>query len=293
MAAKAHGWIKELLRAVLQEIDLGTNAAIHRDFPPILAALDPEPGAPAHDHLKTDGVAFANRSTLRDAVGRMTQPNGPRTLVLRGNALSGTSYAWRLINHVARDSGVERVHIDFAKPGDHRPLGVGHALAAQMGLSEIPQRADNPSDAQLAIWLVQWFTGKLRLSGKTWWIVFDNAQRPTVPPETREMIVAFVQALADGMIDTARLFVLGFGEKIGDVNPTYGYDMPLQPIGRGEIVAYLEDAKARLGGLPGDFVSTDEVADEILLDFDPQAPCRESLEKVSEQLTLILSEMGP
>ncbi|MDU8929918.1 effector-associated domain EAD1-containing protein [Alisedimentitalea sp. MJ-SS2] len=291
--ARQKGWIKELMLAALNDAAQAANAALRAVFGPILAMLDPEPGVPAHNHLTTDGVAFANRSTLRMTVGDMCEPAGPRTLVLRGASLCGTSYAWRLINHVARDKAIKRLVVDFSEPGDHSPLGVAHSLAAQMGLTTMPQRHDNPTQEQLAAWLIQWLSGQWLNSPETWWIVFDNAQRETVPPVTREMISGLAHHLSRGTLDNVRLFVLGFSREISGLTPPFGIDISLQPIGRSEVKDFLTEAHDRFGTLPGDFHSVDEMVNEVLADFDPQAPSRKNMEAVADQLGLLVSEMRP
>lgn len=288
--ARTQGWISDLINAVLNDPDQVSNTALRQALTPILAILEPEPGVPAHHHLTADGVAFANRTTLRQIIGNMTLPDGPRTLVLRGDPLSGTSYAWRLLNHVARDGAIQRVRIDFEQVGDHSPMGVALTLAAEMQIATSPVRHDNPTQEQLAAYLVRWLSGHLRNSEKAWWIVFDNAQLVTVPPETKEMIVAFARHFAGGSIDTARVFVLGFNSEIGDVAPPFGFDLTLSAIGRPDIVDYLTEANRKLGNLPG-FADVDEAADEVLSGLDLVDPTREVMTSISQQLTRIVSEM--
>jgi hypothetical protein len=288
--AKSQGWIGALIKAVLEDANLSANVVLQQALTPILAILEPEPGVPAFQHLTTDGVAFANRTTLRQAIGDMTLPHGPRTLILRGHPLSGTSYAWRLLNHVARDGGVERVRIDFEQAGDHSPMGVALTLAAEMQIALSPLRPDNPSQEQLAAYLVRWLSGYLRSSQKTWWIVFDNAQMVSVPPETKEMIVAFARHFAGGSVDNARVFVLGFDTEIGGLAPPHGLDLTLSVIGRPEVVDYLTEVSQKLGNLPG-FTDPDQAADEVLVGLDPANPTRELMVSISQQLTHIVSEM--
>ncbi|MHA6265137.1 hypothetical protein ACXYMO_18195 [Arenibacterium sp. CAU 1754] len=288
--ARSQGWISGLINAVLNDSDQASNVALSDALTPILAILEPEPGVPAFNHLTTDGVAFANRRSLRQTIGDMTLPDGPRALVLRGHALSGTSYAWRLLNHVARDGAIERVRIDFEQAGDHSPMGVALSLAAEMQIAASPERSDNPSQEQLAAYLVRWLSGHLRNSTKTWWIVFDNAHLVTVPPETKEMIVAFARHFSSGSVDTVRVFILGFDSEIGGIAPPFGFDVTLSPIGRPELVDYLTEAKTKLGDLPG-FADVDEAVDEVLADLDLSEPTREVMNSITQQLTHIVAEM--
>jgi hypothetical protein len=288
--ANAQGWIGDLITAVLNDPDQAQNDPLRQALTPILAVLEPEPGVPAFEHLTTDGVAFANRSTLRHEIGNMALPDGPRALILRGQPLSGTSYAWRLLNHVARDAAIERVRIDFDQVGDHSPMGVALVLAAEMQITTSPLRPDNPSQEQLAAYLVRWLSGFLRGSQKTWWIVFDNAHALTVPPETKEMIVAFARHFASGSVDNARVFVLGFDTEIGGLTPPHGLDLTLSAIGRPEVVDYLTEVSQKLGPLPG-FEDVQEAADEILDGFDPDHPTRDLMAGISLQLTHIVAGM--
>jgi len=288
--ADAQSWISELITAVLNDPDHAQNAPLKAALTPILAVLEPQPGVPAFQHLTTDGVAFANRSTLRHEIGSMTLPHGPRALILRGQPLSGTSYAWRLLNHVARDAAIERVRIDFEQIGDHSPMGVALTLAAEMQIVTSPLRPDNPSQEQLAAYLVRWLSGFLRSSAKTWWIVFDNAQALTVPPETKEMIVAFARHFASGSVDNARVFVLGFDSEIAGLVPPHGIDLTLAAIGRPEVLDFLTEVSQTLGPLPG-FADAAQAADEILDGFDPNSPTRDLLIGISLQLTHLIAEM--
>lgn len=288
--AKAQSWMAGLITAVLNDPDHAGNAPLKDALAPILAVLEPEPGVPAHDHLTTDGVAFANRTTLRQVIGNMTLMDGPRTLVLRGDPLSGTSYTWRLLNHVARNGAIERVRIDFEQVGDHSPMSVALALAAEMQIAASPERNDNPSQEQLAVYLVRWLSGHLRTSDKTWWIVFDNAHQVTVPPETKEMIVAFARHFAGGAVDNVRVFILGFEDEITGIAPPFGIDITLSAIGRPEVVDYLMQASQKLGDLPG-FADVDAAADEVLDGVDLGNPTRELMDSISQQLTHIVAEM--
>ncbi|MEP2707644.1 MAG: hypothetical protein ABJQ71_22695 [Roseibium sp.] len=210
---------------------------------------------------------------------------------VRGDPLSGTSYAWKLLNHVAKDSAVQRMRIDFKQISTRTPMEVVEMLALDMGLTASPRRTDNPSQEQLAGYLVRWLSGQLRNSDKTWWIVFDNAQQLTVPPETKEMIVAFVRHFASGALDDVRLFVLGFDIEIGCVGPPDAIDFALNAIGRPEIIDFLTEANQRFGDFPTGLADADTAADYILSGRDLANPTREVLSDVSNELNQIVEGM--
>ena len=287
---QARGRLADLIELVLGDPQQAGNAEMQTALGPLLAVLRPEPGVPSHNHLLTNGIAYANRSTLRHSIGDMTLIDGPRAMFLRGTSLSGTSYTWNLINHVARNGGIEGVRIDFGQGDDDTPMGLALLLAVEMSVSPPPPRNDNPSRDQLAAYVVRWLSGQLRNSEKTWWIVFDNVHRVTVPPETKEMIVALARHCISGAVDNIRVFVLGFEDEVTGIAPPHGIDLTLPAIGRPELVEYFNQASQRLGDLQG-FATADEAVDDVLSGIDLTNPTRDELDTISAQLTEIVTEM--
>ncbi|MEM7498577.1 MAG: effector-associated domain EAD1-containing protein [Pseudomonadota bacterium] len=296
-SAASQGWLLTLIDAVLadQALTDAKRDAIRTDWADLLRRLQPEPGFAHWEHLRTDGVAFVNRTTLRQTVDKMRGPDGARVLVLRGKELSGTSYAWRFISHLSRSiPGAKCVFIDFdTYKGDPRPLGVMEALAAYLALDASPRRADMPGDDHLATYLVNWLMGQLQQLGETRWIVFDNAHLGVLPRASKEMLVEMADALSRGTVDNARMFVLGFDMALIAASGPRALDLRLSPLGRPDFEDYLASVVDRFGGLGGVFATPAEAIDEVLDGVSLDVPTRAVLKGISDQLDrIVLAAQG-
>ncbi len=285
--ALKHGWIVQFLNALSNDEQQRDNRPFLDALHQLLSASDPEPNVLPHRHLLVDGNAFANHDRIRDTIFEMANIGFPRVLVLRGARLAGASHFRWLINHVSRvQLDFQRLRYDFSQPGDHGPLGLITSLAAQMAVGELPKRVDLPSDEQQALFLANWLLGQLRVSRKPWWIVLDNAQRTTVPIATKELIVRLIDSVSEGIIDDLKLFVLGLDLELFDLSHAVAREFPISPISESEIRAYLSEIKDRYQAIP-EFDSVDEALANILDGMDFGAPTRDSLQKVTDQLTFI------
>ncbi|MEL7172918.1 MAG: effector-associated domain EAD1-containing protein [Pseudomonadota bacterium] len=291
-AAANQGWLSALMDAVLEDTTLTEDrrGEIRADWSGLLRRLDPEPGFAHWEHLRTDGVAFVNRTTLRATVSAMLNVLGPRVLVLKGDPLSGTSYTWRLISHIARsDATTQCTFFDFATwKGDPRPLGVMEAIAAHLALDATPRRADMPSDDHLAAFLVTWLVGQLQQLEGMRWLVFDNAHATVLPQATKEMIAGLADALSRGTVDNARMFVLGFDLALIGHSNARALELRLTRLGQPDFEEYLTTVEQRFGGLGGEFANPTEVLDEVFSDVSIDAADRLTLEAISAQLDRIV-----
>ncbi|MEL7140233.1 MAG: hypothetical protein AAFP67_14355 [Pseudomonadota bacterium] len=297
-SATMQGWLPILMQAVLDDQSLTEQRRreIRGDWADLLLRFEPKPepeaGFAHWDHLRTDGVAFVNRTTLRETMGQMGDVLGPRVLVLKGDALSGTSYAWRLISHISRGfPNTQCAHFDFGTwKGDPRPLGVMQSLAAHLRIDATLRRADMPGDDHLAAFLVSWLMGQLQQLEGTRWLIFDNAQSSVLPQATKEMLAGLAEALSRGTVDNARLFILGFDLPLIAHGGAKALELRLSRLGRHDFEEYLATVVQRYGGLGDAFATPAEALDEVLSGIALDGADREALEAISIQLDRIVQE---
>jgi len=298
VTAHEQGWLSDLFVQLYESED--ANEPFRERLGELYARIWPQ-GDPAepHTHLLTMDTAFVNRDTLREHLFHIASNGFASVLILTGTGLAGTSYCWRLINHVATNvTGIKKVYINFDRLADRSPQTVMEAIAHQAGFEPPPRRNDlltdggnrNRDAAQLAQFLTQWFLGQagsyIDENDRSLWLVVDNAHRDTVPPAARELVQGLIDNIGDGAVHRLALFVLGADVAI----PPASFDvieMAVSPLGRQDVEDFLRRIDDRYGQL-GDFASIDEATDVITEGCDFSRPERLALRRVTDQLSIVV-----
>ena len=298
VTAYEQGWLDDLLNEFFEQNE--GNHSFREQLAEIVALIWPEGGPDTpHTHLLTANLAFVNRDTIRQHIFETMTLGNPQVLVVTGPQLSGTSYCWRLINHVSHSSGrIRTVYINFDRLADNEPLGVMEAIADVAGFDPPKPRNDllvvtDQSDrraTQLAQSLCQWFLGKaddeIRAKGHSLWLVFDNAHRDTVPPVTKDLVKALIDNVSDGAIQRLALFILGAETPVA-INGFGVLQVEVPPLGRQDVVQFLRQVETTFDHL-GDFESVEAAAAEITANCDFSKPDRNALKSVTDQLSVFV-----
>ena len=300
--ADAQGWLDGLMEGLFEDQKSQGNQEALDALADVSNRIWPQGGPnDPHLHLLAASLAFVDRDAVRRTIREVVTAGTPHVLVLRGRGLAGTSYCWQLISHVAREIGsIKLIHFDLDTDHLRTPASVMKAIGLRASFGVPPSRndlldsdgAEDDEAPQLASRLSDWFLGKAvehaAETGEQTWLVIDNAHRQTVPSATKDMIDGLARAVATGMADRLHLFVLG-AESRPSLSLLIRED-DVAPLGRPDIVAYLNEIKNHYGSL-GEFATAEEATDSVTQGCDLMAPDREGLTSVTRQLTEIVRSL--
>jgi hypothetical protein len=180
--------------------------------------------------------AFVDRLELRQKLQQLIPAEGWGSLVVKGDARSGRSFTFELINFVMGETPDARiVQIDLSDaPADIGPGDLLRRIALQLGLdpSDIqPQQEQAPRwNAELADWLI----GKIENSELTCWVVIDAIDRTRPRDETMDLIWKLAKAAANR--PRLRVVLLACSEPAPD--QVAALDEEIRPIDRGMVEAF-------------------------------------------------------
>jgi hypothetical protein len=185
--AAARGRLRSLVEAVARDPNSGAHEI---PLALLLERADKLSGDPfSVSLLRNRRRAFIDRTSLRERLKLLAEHDGDRVLIVTGDRLSGKSYSWYLIDHVARAHQAESYLLDFSawSGPPARPTDVMQEVADQLGWQMRPMDPNEPADTQVRL-LLSWFKGQLRSSGRESWLVFDGLNALTMTEEALRLI---------------------------------------------------------------------------------------------------------
>lgn len=236
IAAKRGGWLDELLIALEMERpdpngDIVKSVRAVREAEGVVRdGWYSDPEHPWRTFFVAEG-ALVDRELLRRSIEEMTQPVGPRRLLLlRGMPNSGKSYSRQLFDVAKRNldrlAYIDLVYWDAEEDEDAEVDGatlrdVSEAIASQLNISA-PQCDPHTSPSRQAGEYARAVADACRAAGSRCWIFIDHLDSSSAKSEVFTLIrkLAFL-AQAEGY--DLRLVVAGrgifrhktFGQKVG------------------------------------------------------------------------------
>ncbi|MEZ5354676.1 MAG: effector-associated domain EAD1-containing protein [Bryobacteraceae bacterium] len=212
---------------------------------------------------------FIDRHDFRKSLEhRLRGANAFGALVVNGPSGVGKSHCYELIVHVARsevDVDVAWINLKRSSTFKMPPDAFVRELALQIALdtASLPkQEITGTADPRWARELAAWLIGQVKTrSNKTWWVVLDAFNHPSLPAETRELIHLLIER-AGTDLDRLKFVLLDYQappEILGFVHQ----DRDLSEVTRSDLIGFLEDVHSHKGLPPAEDV-IEGYADDIL-----------------------------
>jgi Effector-associated domain 1 len=165
------------------------------------------------------GRPFVNRKRLRDNLQTLFSDGGNRAMIVDGPPMSGRSYSWVLVSHVARKTSAMPAYLfDLStfKDTQMSPADVANIIAADLGW---PKPDDDPTsqpDTKARL-LLGWL--KNHLAGiEPVCLVFDGLDGANLADATVSFIGDIAAAAGNDELSDCRVVLLAFGRAL--TNPT-------------------------------------------------------------------------
>lgn len=241
------GKLRVLVEALLIEPNY---AQLRAKTQALLDAADHErrfersPVAKAIDHFQAtlvSGRPFVNRKRLRDNLKTFFSDGGNRTMIVDGPPMSGRSYTWVLISHVARKAGSMRAHlIDLSSFKDTQmsPADVAKIIAADLGWPE-PRVDLTSQDETKGRVMLGWLKNGLEGIDPVC-LVFDGLDGANLADATVSFIGDIAAAAGNDELGECRVALLAFGRALKNptVDPFVLREPPLADIPLAELKAF-------------------------------------------------------
>lgn len=218
--ADVHDWLDRLFAMLAEHPHPSVAEHLRR----AVAALEPVvasrlAGEDPFRVLQVAGRPFLDRDDLRSKLTELLAEERRRVLIVTGRRPCGKSYAWPLLDALARAHRFEPVLLDVETlPATERtPAGVVTNIALQLGLPATPPTDPLATEASQAQRLFSWLVGQARRGrDERWLIVVDSIDkiRPPLSPETVELFLLLGQGAADNRIAGMRLVLLGHRKRL-------------------------------------------------------------------------------
>lgn len=194
-------------------------------------------GSPSQAVL-TSGRPMVNRAPLRQALQDHVDQRvtAPPVVMIDGPSGTGRSHSWFLIQHVAREAGIDAIKLDLTGPVLERQTlqEIARLLVRRMRIGAYVVEPTTVAATPATVaerWAEEisgaWAAAPRRLT----WIVLDSLDRP-LPPEVRGFVCALAaRRLSFEMTDCA-FFLLGAGQD-------YGVDDPGRNVARETLAVFL------------------------------------------------------
>jgi hypothetical protein len=195
---------------------------------------------------------FVNRLELRKDLKRLVGDDGEQVMIVDGPPLSGRSYAWFLIAHVARKTRSFDPHlIDLTKWTDTqaRPIDVANLISIELGW-DLPDAVDRTAQYETTSrTLLTWIKGRTRDHPPVC-LVFDGLDGANVADATVRFIGDIATAAGNAELNSFRVVLLAFGRPLGDpgVDAIALRGQPLSAIELSELTEWFQEV-AKDGGI--------------------------------------------
>jgi hypothetical protein len=185
------------------------------------------------------GVPMINRAPLRQVLQDHVDEHGsaPPVVMVDGPPGSGRSHSWFLIQHVAREAGIEAIKVDLTAPVlEQQTLpNIARLLVRRMRIAQHvtePTTVAATPETVAERWAEEVSSAwTARAPQRLMWVVLDSLDRP-LPPEVQRFVCALAaRRLSHDMMDCV-FFFLGAGQD-------YGVDDPRRLIARETLAVFL------------------------------------------------------
>lgn len=194
---------------------------------------------------------FIDRARLRRFLKELTASNGSKVLQVEGEAESGKSYSWRLIQYVSR----EVMPAKHAVPIDLQPEDTPTTLLQEI-LSRVgsPGEIPPPGGEAIGIWMRRVCGHTVREMRKALqqrevpecdqiWIVLDFPQAG-IAQQVRDVVYRLAKEINDS--HDFRLILLGFPERLRGLEPEPLHEA-IPPLDRLQLSSYFHDLRDQYG----------------------------------------------
>jgi Effector-associated domain 1 len=163
------------------------------------------------------GRPFVNRTRLRENLQTLFSDGGNQTMIVDGPPMSGRSYTWVLISHVARKAGSMRAYLfDLStfKDTQMSPKDVAEIIAADLGWPkpEIDEEAQDETKGRV---LLGWLKNGLQGIDPVC-LVFDGLDGANLADATVSFIGDIAGAAGNDELGECRVALLAFGRALSN-----------------------------------------------------------------------------
>lgn len=228
------------IQALLGEFGAHDEAAVLRGAAARASApgVTVAPGWPSQAVLIA-GRPMINRAPLRQVLQDHVDQHGsaPPVVMVDGPPGSGRSHSWFLIQHVAREAGIEAVKVDLMAPIlEQQTLPhIARLLTRKMRI--VPHIVEPTTVAATPETVAERWAEEVsngwseRTPQRSMWIAIDSLDRPLPPDVQRFMCALAARRLSHDMMDCV-FFFLGAGQD-------YGVDDPGRLVARETLAVFL------------------------------------------------------
>ena len=189
------------------------------------------------------GRPFVDRKRLRDNLQTLFSGGGNRAMIVDGPPMSGRSYTWVLISHVARKASAMRAYLfDLStfKDTQMSPGDVAKVIAADLGWPK-PDVDPTSQDETSARVLLGWLKNHLGCIDPVC-LVFDGLDGANLADATVSFIGDIAAAAGNDELGDCRVVLLAFGRALKNpiVDPFVLREPPLADIPLAEITGFFQ-----------------------------------------------------
>jgi hypothetical protein len=161
------------------------------------------------------GRPFVNRKRLRENLQTLFSDGGNRAMIVDGPPMSGRSYTWVLVSHVARKTSVIRPYLfDLSKFKDTQmsPADVANVIAADLGWPKPDVDPTSQPDTKARL-LLGWLKNSLAGIDPVC-LVFDGLDGANLADATVSFIGDIAAAAGNDELSDCRVVLLAFGRAL-------------------------------------------------------------------------------
>ena len=202
----------ELLQALAAHPNARLRAIANRLLQP---AWIP-PTADALEAIALGRTAFVGRQPLRDELRKFLNPtsNSTRLLIVRGEQPCGKSYSFQFLRHFARNVLGGEAMRQGLRNCNFTPRQFLENVFALLGMAvDTTTMADDPQDVLVSP-VLSAFKNQITTLSKTYFLIIDDINDPSVTREVRETAFALAAAIEEVRSDRLFVALLGYNQEL-------------------------------------------------------------------------------